>query len=398
MPGSERPSPAVSGHRLLDEIAELATFGGREDGGVDRVAGSAADLASRAWLADRIRAAGLESWSDETGNVFGNTASSTGPWLLVGSHTDTVPAGGRLDGAYGVLAGLEVLRTLHEAGHPAADVLRIVSFWDEEGAHPTSAGGLVGSRALCDSEHVKDLAAFLELHIEQGPRMYRAGTELAVVTGIVGIDRYAVTVRGEANHAGTTPMDGRADAGRAAARIAVRVRGIAQRIDPGMVANVGCVELWPGAPNVIPGEARVIVEFRCGSEASLTLAGSELEGLGAQMATAEGCTASFEALSRVPVTRFDTSLCDLLDRVCQRTGAPYSRLQSYAGHDAGPISHRLPTAMLFVPSTDGVSHSPREHTPDAQLVQGCQVLLDAVVAYHAAVAGTPLSAAYPAAH
>lgn len=382
---SAPPIPAISGRRLLDEIAELATFGGRADGGVDRVAGSPADLESRAWLAGRITEAGLRSWTDEVGNVFGNTATSTGPWLLVGSHTDTVPAGGRLDGAYGVLAGLEVLRTLHHAGHPAADLLQIVSFWDEEGAQPTSTGGLVGSTALCASPQIRDVAAFLELHIEQGPRMVRAGTELAVVTGIVGIDRYAVTVHGAANHAGTTPMDDRADAGRAAAAIAVRVREIAQRVDPTMMANVGCIEVWPGAPNVIPARARIVVEFRCGSEDSLAAASSQLAGLARQLAAAEGCRSDIEQLSQVPVTRFDSDLCDLLDRVCRRTAVPYSRLQSYAGHDAGPMSHQVPVAMLFVPSTDGISHACREHTPEPQLVQGCQALLDAVVEYHRTV-------------
>ncbi len=375
--------PVVSGWRLLEEIAELATYGGRTDGGVDRVAGSVADLKARAWLADRITDAGLRSWTDAVGNVFGNTATGTGPWLLCGSHTDTVPAGGQLDGAYGVLAALEVLRTLHETGHPAADLLRIVSFWDEEGAQPTSTGGLVGSTALArDADHVSRLLGYLELHIEQGPRMIRAGHELAVVTGIVGIDRYAVTVLGEANHAGTTPMTDRADAGRAAAGIAVQVWDIARAIGADAVANVGCVEVWPGAPNVIPGQARIIVEFRAGTEVALESAGERLTAIAGQLAASEGCTVAVEPLAHTPVTRFDRTLCDLVDRVCRRTGAATTRLQSYAGHDAGPVSRVVPAAMMFVPSVDGVSHSPREHTPAPMLVQGCQALLDAVIEYH----------------
>jgi beta-ureidopropionase / N-carbamoyl-L-amino-acid hydrolase len=373
----------VDGERLLTEIAELAMFGGRPDGGVDRVAGSPADLAARAWLGERITMAGLESWTDATGNVFGNTIGGRGPWLLCGSHTDTVPAGGRLDGAYGVLAALEVLRTLHKSRHPAADLLRIVSFWDEEGAQPTSTGGLVGSTALAgDDEHLARLLGYLELHIEQGPRMIRSGHELAVVTGIVGIDRYAVTVTGEANHAGTTPMTDRADAGRAAARTAVRVWDIAHGVGADVVANVGCVDVWPGAPNVIPGRARIIVEFRAASDAALESARLQLTGMAGQIAAAERCTVRIEQLSAIPVTRFDRDLCDLLNRVCRAGGAPTTHLPSYAGHDAGPVSHVLPAAMLFVPSEDGISHSPREHTPDRLLVQGCQALLDTVVEYH----------------
>lgn len=393
-----RQSPTIDGGRLLEEIAELATFGGRADGGVDRVAGSPADLAARAWLAARITKAGLESWTDTAGNVFGNTVAGTGPWLLCGSHTDTVPAGGQLDGAYGVLAALEVLRTLHETGHPAADLLRIVSFWDEEGAQPTSTGGLVGSTALArDADHLRRLIGYLELHIEQGPRMMRSGHDLAVVTGIVGIDRYAVAVTGEANHAGTTPMTDRADAGRAAARIAVRVWDIAHGAGSDVVANVGCVDVWPGAPNVIPGRARIIVEFRAASEAALRSAGDQLASTADQLAVAESCTVRLERLASTGVTRFDRGLCDLLDRVCRRTALPVTRLASYAGHDAGPVSRVLPAAMLFVPSADGISHSPREHTPDHMLVQGCQALLDAVVEYHhTAPLPTVTAGAHPA--
>jgi beta-ureidopropionase / N-carbamoyl-L-amino-acid hydrolase len=374
-------TPRISGPRLLADIAQLATFGGRPDGGVDRVAGSPADLAARAWLADRLRVEGLRTWTDDTGNVFGSADGGTGRWLLIGSHSDTVPAGGRLDGAYGVVAALEVLRTLHQSRHPAGDTLQIVSFWDEEGARPDSTGGLVGSTALCRSPHIEQIGAFLELHIEQGPRMVEAGLELAVVTGVVGITRYAVTVRGQANHAGTTPMDRRRDAGRAAARVAVQVADLARRIDHTMVANVGSIQLLPGAPNVIPGQARVAVEFRATSEAALDTAADELQSLVRRSADSESCTATVDRLARHAVTTFDPELCDLLDRVCHQTGRPTGRLTSYAGHDAAVLAQRVPAAMLFVPSTDGVSHAPREHTPEPLLMQGCQALLDAVVAY-----------------
>ncbi len=379
--GRAGPGMAVRGERLLADIARLAAIGARPDGGVDRVAGSPADLAARDWLGARIAGAGCFTWRDTVGNVFGRAPGGTGPWLLAGSHTDTVPGGGRLDGAYGVLAALEALRTLRENDHPAARALEIVSFWDEEGASPTSDGGLVGSTAFCAGDHITDIAAFLEPHIEQGPRMEQAGIDLAVVDGIVGIDRHAVVLTGETNHAGTTPMARRADAARAAARVLVAVRDIAAATDPGMVANVGCVDVLPGAPNVVPGEARLVVEFRAATRAALDLAAARLIGHAGAVARDERCAAAVTPLSRKPESRFDPGLCGLLDSACRGLGVPVTNLVSFAGHDAGVLSRHVPTAMLFVPSTGGVSHAPAEHTPDRQLVLGCQALLDTVVAW-----------------
>lgn len=369
----------INADRLLGDLRTLAGFGGRSDGGVDRVAGSEADLAARAWFTERITEAGCLAWSDGIGNVFGRQPGSTGPWLLAGSHTDSVPGGGRLDGSYGALAALEVLRTLHETGHPAARTFEIVNFWDEEGASATSEGGLVGSTAFIGSDHLGDITTFVELHIEQGPRMEAAGLDLAVVEGIVGIDRHHVILYGESNHAGTTPMDSRADAARAAARVLTQVRLIAAATDPGMVANVGCVEVFPGAPNVIPGEARLVVEFRAASPVVLSAAADRLRNTAGRVAREERCTVHVERLSSKPAARFDPALCDALEKVCKRLGAPVERMVSFAGHDAGVLSRHVPTAMLFVPSTNGISHAPQEHTPDWQLTQGCQALLEAVI-------------------
>jgi N-carbamoyl-L-amino-acid hydrolase len=372
----------ISAQRLLADLDELAGFGARPDGGVDRVAGSAADLAAREWLAQRLTAAGLHARTDRAGNVLGRTHAGTGPWVLVGSHTDTVPAGGRLDGAYGVIAALEVLRTLAAVGHPAADSLEIVSFWDEEGAAPDSPGGLIGSTALCAGEHVHDLRAYVEMHIEQGPRMERAGQDLATVDGIVGIDRYRVDVRGETNHAGTTPMDLRADACRAAARITARIRELAQRTDPAMVANVGCFEVTPGAPNVIPGRAELIIEFRAGAAGSLDVVADGLRALVAAVTREERCHATVDRLSRKPVVTFDRVVRDLIEKACSGTGRPTGRMWSFAGHDASVLGAHVPTGMMFVPSTGGISHAPQESTPPDQLVLGCQALCDIVVALH----------------
>lgn len=372
----------ISAGRLLADLDELATFGARPDGGVDRVAGSAADLAARAWLAQRLTVAGLDARTDRAGNVLGRTHAGTGPWLLVGSHTDTVPAGGRLDGAYGVIAALEVLRTLAETGHPAADCLEVVSFWDEEGAAPNSRGGLTGSTALCAGEHVDHLRAYIELHIEQGPRMERAGQVLATVEGIVGIDRYRVDVRGETNHAGTTPMELRADAGRAAARIAGQIRELALGIEPAMVANVGCLELTPGAPNVIPGRAELTIEFRAGASRSLDAVAAGLRSLVASVTRNERCHATVDRISRKPVVEFDEKIRDLIGKACSDTGRPTGRMWSFAGHDASVLGAHVPTGMMFVPSTGGISHAPQESTPPGDLALGCQALCDTVVELH----------------
>jgi beta-ureidopropionase / N-carbamoyl-L-amino-acid hydrolase len=372
-------SLSICARRLISDLNELASLGGREDGGVDRVAGSPADLAARTWLARRIEQAGLQAWTDETGNVFGRQRNSRAPWVLAGSHTDTVPAGGRLDGAYGVIAALEALRSLQEAGHPAAAGIEIVDFWDEEGVMPASGGGLVGSTALREGDHLLDVAAFVELHIEQGPRMEQAGLQLAVVEGIVGIDRYTVTIHGEANHAGTTPMDSRADAGRGAARIVVQLTKMASRIDQEMVMNVGRMEFLPGSPNVVPGKARFVTEFRSPTEAALSEAARRLGNLARSVAAKEDCTAQITQLSHKPVVQFDENVRKVFDDTCSRKRVPVGYLRSFAGHDAGALSAKVPTAMLFVPSTAGISHSPAEDTPEELLVQGAQVLLEALV-------------------
>ncbi|WP_328537483.1 M20/M25/M40 family metallo-hydrolase [Streptomyces sp. NBC_00344] len=379
----DAPVPRINRGRLLRDLDVFATFGGRADGGVDRVAGSPADVAARAWLMRRIEDAGLLTDTDEIGNVFARSPGGTGPALLLGSHTDSVPAGGRLDGSYGVIAALETLRTLREAGHPAADRVRIAGFWDEEGARPDSAGGLTGSTAFVSGDGLRDIAAFYELHIEQGPRMEAAGTDLTVVEGIVGIERHEINVFGVPNHAGTTPMADRADAGRAAARLLAGLTPKLAAIDPAMVFNVGFIEFLPGAPNVVPGQARLTVEWRSGRASALRRACDELTGAVHAAAAEENCTASVELLSHKAITGFDSEAVKVLQDACLKTGGVFGgSLLSFAGHDASVLSAHVPTAMLFVPSTGGISHSPLESTPDRQLALGCQGLLRSVVDWY----------------
>jgi beta-ureidopropionase / N-carbamoyl-L-amino-acid hydrolase len=366
----------IDAGRLLADLAALARIGGRPDGGVDRVAGSPADLEARRWLAGRMRDAGLEPRTDPTGSVFARVPGSTGPWLLAGSHTDTVPAGGRLDGAFGVIAALEVLRTLHEAGHPRAAEVEVVSFYGEEGV---STPGLMGSTALLADRHAADLIAYLELHIEQGPRLEAEGLELAVVEAIVAFGRWEARVTGAANHAGTTPMGMRHDAGRVAATLVAGLRELLHDVDPEMVGNVGRIEFLPGAPNVVPGEASMVVELRAAGPETVDRAAEAVHHRLDHSAAAEGCAAELRPLGSHPGARMDPDIVAALERVCERRGRPWRPLASGAGHDAGAMASRVPAGMLFVPSAHGVSHSPREHTDDALLVAGAQALLESVL-------------------
>ena len=368
-------TPRISPERLLAGLAELARIGGRPDGGVDRLAGTPADVEARQWLAARMREAGLDAGLDEVNNVFGHPPGA-GPWLLAGSHTDTVPAGGRLDGAYGVMAALEVHQALADAGHPAAASLAVVSFHDEEGV---TGHGFEGSEHFCASPALGSISGYLELHIEQGPRLEAEGRELGVVDAIVGIDRYDVAISGQANHAGTTPFSYRRDAGRTATRFIGGLRELVQGIEPRMVANVGALQLEPGAPNVVPGAARFVLEVRCPDPAALVSARTVLEHELRRIATEEGCQLEVTPQTSWPAMAMFPGYVAALERVAQRSGLPWRRLESGAGHDAEILARHVPAAMLFVPSHDGLSHSPLEHTDDRLLAQGCQALLDGVL-------------------
>jgi N-carbamoyl-L-amino-acid hydrolase len=368
-------TPQVSAERLLSGLAELARFGGRPDGGVDRLAGSPADLEARRWLSARMAEVGLVASLDDVNNVFGHPAG-VGPWLLLGSHTDTVPAGGRLDGAYGVIAAIEVCRALAEAGHPAAARVAAASFHDEEGV---SGHGFEGSEHFCASPAIASVSGYLELHIEQGPRLEAEGLDLGVVDAIVGIDRYQVVISGQANHAGTTPFNYRRDAGRSAARFLAGLRELVQGIEQRSVANVGSIQLEPGAPNQVPGVARFVVEARCPDPAALASARQVLRDELQRIAGEEGCTVDFQAQSSWPAMPMSPGYVAALERVADRGGRPWRRLESGAGHDAEILARHVPAAMLFVPSHDGISHSPAEYTDDRLLVLGCQALLDGAI-------------------
>jgi beta-ureidopropionase / N-carbamoyl-L-amino-acid hydrolase len=404
-------SDDLNGERLLADLDALAAIGGLPNGGVDRLAWSAADLAGRAWFAERISEAGLEPHQDAALNVFGHARNARGPFLLTGSHLDSVPNGGRLDGAYGAVAGLEVLRTLAEHGDPLTDRVEIVGFSDEEGVRFSI--GLLGSLALCGelrqdrlrqatdlsgtpiervleqaetsvdrlanaANHLPSVAAFLELHIEQGPRMEADGSELAVVAGIVGVYREQVRIVGVQNHAGTTPFRLRRDAGQAAARAAADLRGLVQGIDGDAVANIGVMRFDPGGVNIVPGEAGFTLEVRHQEESVVREIVEAFNRRLAEACQQEGCEPKVELLSWVPPASMDAGQMETIEKACRDVGATPARLWSGAGHDAAVLSRHVPTGMVFVPSIGGISHAPQEATSDDHLVLGARALLRAV--------------------
>jgi N-carbamoyl-L-amino-acid hydrolase len=401
----------INVERLLADLGTLSTIGGQADGGVDRLAWSEADLAARRWFAERIREAGLEPRVDAALNVFGHVPGGAGPRLLTGSHLDSVPNGGRLDGAYGAVAGLEVLRTMHESGDPLAARVEVVGFADEEGVR--FGTGLIGSLALTGEldltrlgeesdwqgvpirqviasagreldrmldaqQHLHSIAAFLELHIEQGPRMEADAVDLAVVTGIVGVYREQVRVLGSQNHAGSTPFRLRHDAGRAAARAAAGLRELVEGIDREAVANIGVMRFDPGGVNVIPGRATFTLEVRHLEEPVVRRIVDTFKKNLETISAEEGCRADTQQVSWVPPARMDGVQMELLEAACRELGRKPARLWSGAGHDAAILSRHVPTGMLFVPSIGGVSHSPLENTSDEHLVLGARTLLRGV--------------------
>ncbi|MGY1619009.1 Zn-dependent hydrolase [Geodermatophilus sp. SYSU D00691] len=396
--------------RLAAWVDELGAIGGRPSGGVTRVSWSPDLAEANAWLVARAGDLGLEAAVDPAGNVVCRWAGTEpdAPAVVVGSHLDTVPDGGRYDGAFGVLAGLEALHRLRERGFAPRRPVWLVAFNDEEGTRYDAS--MFGSHAFCgeDVTHFLDRAdadgvvlrdamraagsdpadlpraaavdrvgSYLELHIEQGPRMERAGHRVAVVSAIVGMAGYVVTLRGTANHAGTTPMDARADALAGAARTLLTLRD-AIRAEEGMTVNVGRIEVEPGGANVIPGVARFTVDVRGPSAVAMERGDELVRRCVEDAAEAEGLSADVVPTFEHPAADLDPGLRDLLVRQVAAAGAEVVELVSGAGHDAMVLAAHVPAAMLFVPSRAGVSHAPDEYTAPEDYEPALTVLTEAV--------------------
>ena len=389
---------------VSESLDELAQIGGAPGGGVTRVAWSRELFAAYAWVGDRMRALGLEVEIDQAGNLIGRWDAGSGSPVAVGSHLDTVPSGGRLDGVLGVVAAVHAVALLKQEGFQPQRPIWIVAFMDEEGTRFDAA--LFGSRAfigddvsdlgeradatgttvreamrehgheldrIAEANRIDGVGAYLELHIEQGPVLEAEGVEIGVVTSIVGLRGYRVRLRGQANHAGTTPMRLRRDAFAGAARIALELREIARARD-GITANVGKIAVAPGGTNVVPGFAEFTIDVRAATPEGL----AELERLVGESVTRiareEELDAELEQTYLLEPLELDPELVDAVECAAAAEGATSRRMPSGAGHDAMVIGRRVPAAMIFVPSRGGISHSPEEYSSPVAVELGMRVL------------------------
>ena len=400
----------INGARLLNSLHALGQIGALPGGGVNRLALTDADRAGRDWTVARMRELGMRVAVDAIGNIVGTYPGTDDlPPVMVGSHIDTVRTGGLYDGNYGVLAGLEVITTLREAGIQTRRPLAVAVFTNEEGARfqPDMMGSLVyvGGLPLQDALATADadgttvqaelqrigyqgtaavgapvVDSYVELHIEQGPVLEQMGLQIGVVEGVQGISWTEFTVEGQSNHAGTTPMALRHDAAFVAAQVTVFVRELSVRMGGRQLSTVGAVRLSPNLVNVIANKAVFTVDLRNTDGAALAQAERELHAYTQQAAQAEGARITYRTLARFDPVDFDPAVVDLVEQQTQALGASHQRMPSGAGHDAQMLARVCPSAMIFVPSAGGLSHNVREHTEPADLQLGAQVLLQVVLA------------------
>jgi N-carbamoyl-L-amino-acid hydrolase len=407
----------VDGARLWTRIVELGEVGAIKgpngEQGCARLALTDADKAGRDLVVGWMHDLGLDVAVDAIGNVVATRPGSdpAAAPVMCGSHIDTVATGGRFDGNLGVLAGLEVIETLEQHGVTTRHPIAVAFFTDEEGSRfaPDMLGSLVfaGGMALEEALDVRavddgarlgdELAriayagpvpcptarpphAYVELHIEQGPILEDEGVTIGVVEGVQGISWTEVTVTGRAAHAGTTPMRMRRDAGYVAAAISVFARGLATEIGGAQVATVGRFEVRPDLVNVVPAEATLTVDLRNTSESLLREAERRLAAELDRLAVEEGVTISTRRLARFEPVEFEAATVDLVEATAHRLGHSTRRLPSGAGHDAQMLARICPAAMIFTPSVGGLSHNIAEHTHQADVTAGADVLLQTLLA------------------
>ena len=393
--------------RLSGRIEALARIGATARGGVSRLAFTADDKAGRDQVVAWMKSAGLDVQMDGIGNIFG-TRSGLDPDaapVMTGSHIDTVADGGKLDGCLGVLAGLEVVETLNAAGIQTRRPVCVAVFSNEEGVrfqpdmmgslvhvggyplaaalNATDDNGITLGDALRICGYGEDLPigsirphAFVELHIEQGPVLEREGITLGAVADLQGISWTEVTLTGEANHAGTTPMSMRCDAGFGAGKIIAGVRDIANQLGGGQVATCGQVALTPNLINVVARKAVFSVDLRNPDERVLQDAEVLLDSLIEGVAVSEGLIFETRKLARFESVSFDSRLVAEIQQYAALRGFSCRKMTSGAGHDAQMMARICPAAMIFVPSIRGISHNRAEATHKAHIEAGANVLLD----------------------
>ncbi|MDE2958005.1 MAG: Zn-dependent hydrolase [Bacteroidota bacterium] len=393
--------------RFAEIFRALTRDGATAEGGLNRPALSRAHLDARDTFRGLISECGFEAHTDGAGNLSAvwRCAEPDAPTLMLGSHLDSVPNGGRFDGTLGVTAAFEVARTLREAPHPKKMHLEVMDFTDEEGTWVS----LMGSRAATGRLTEKDLAhprgnpeafvmaldragltvegilgadrsaeppaAYLELHIEQGTRLERTNSRIGIVTGMVGIHMFLIAFNGQANHAGTTPMLERQDAALGASAFCLAVRRRVLEDFPDCVATVGQMKFVPGTFNIVPDQVTVFMELRSDDPHRAGQLEDALRGAAADAADGYGLTAEFNHLESVTESAMDPDICRLMESSCTRLGLKYSLLPSLAGHDAQSMARICPSGLLFVPSRLGYSHSAAEYTDWDDCVAGANALL-----------------------
>jgi N-carbamoyl-L-amino-acid hydrolase len=402
----------INAQRLRGTLEKLSEFGRTADGGVTRLGYSETDLAAREYVVGLMKQAGLEVRVDPAGNIFGKRAGTENlPVLLFGSHIDSVINGGNFDGDLGSLGAIEVIRALNEGGVKTRHPLEVVIWTNEEGNHfgvgtmgSAIAAGLLGPEILDrkddqgltvadwlrrygqDPAHFTEariapgtLAGYLELHIEQGPNLDAAKIPIGVVQGIVGIERWRCVTTGFANHAGTTPMDRRKDALAAASRDLLAVRDVVRAETGRQVGTVGYMRVEPGAINVIPGRVEFPIELRDLDAAKIDRMWSRIQEKLRQIDKEENVETRCSVLDTDVPARTDQSMQAAIQEAAKSFGLTTMDLPSGAGHDAQEMAKLAPFGMIFVPSRDGISHSPKEFTSWQDVANGVEVLYRSVL-------------------
>ena len=396
---------SIDGSRLMNRIMALAEVGAIAGGGCNRLALTDADRDGRdvvvAWMQDL----GLEVVVDAVGNIIGTWAVGEGQAVMTGSHIDTVRTGGKYDGNYGVLAGLEVIETCQQAGIVPPRPLAVGIFTDEEGARfaPDMLGSLVYAGGMT-TEQAHDVIAidgarfgdelarigylgsvpcpgaiphaFVELHIEQGPLLEVNGVRIGAVTGVQGISWQEVVIDGQSNHAGTTPMHLRKDPAYAAAELTVFIRQLASRFGGDQVCTVGKIDLHPNLTNVVASRATLTLDVRNTDETILQQAEAEIDTFCDALAAREQVTIARRVLVRFEPVIFHERVIEMVESGARARGDTVQRMPSGAGHDAQMLARMCPSGMIFVPSHKGLSHNVNEHTDEADLIAGANLLLD----------------------
>ncbi len=401
----------INPDRMLDAFNQLAAIGSTGDGGVNRITFSEAHLAARAWFREHIQQSGLEFRTDGAGNhsalLLGD--DSNAPTLILGSHLDSVPKGGRFDGALGVMAALEVLKTIRDNKVKLKVQLEAMDFTDEEGTHLSLFGssaisghlhpdslkkpysgrenftaglaraGLTEKSLFTAKRQKESLAGYLELHIEQGKRLEKRGINIGIVSAIVGYGSYRMTYIGRADHAGSAAMEDRLDAGQGVSAFILEVRQTVMRDFPNCVANVGKIGFSPGASNIVPARADFLLEFRSPDEKQLDALDKALMELAKEKAGQFGLQLTAEPLGRHTPNPMSAEIQNVFISACTSLGLSNAIIPSGAIHDAQSLVDNCPVGMIFVPSVNGTSHSPFEFTEWQDCVNGANVLLHAAL-------------------